>query len=176
MTSFSSEHVDEDYDGGWGTPPHIVRPLAEAVGRFTLDPAARPREEQAMGAGAEQYADEYVTKFDDPDGLEISWEGEDVFLNPPYGRSENPTWAEKVREEKDRVSSLTCLIASSTSADWFQDTYHDFTLTLVDRRLEFVSEDSFAPAGFDSIIASYGDFPHEYWDALRRIGSIWEPR
>jgi len=163
MTSFSSEYTEDEQRGKYGTPEYIVEPLADAVGGFDLDPAA--------GAEPTPYADERVVPgpgdtTTSGGGLDMDWHG-DVWLNPPYGRAENPAWAEKVREQLGNVDSITCLIPSSTTAAWFQDTYSVFDyVALPGFRIEFVSGASFAPAGFDNMIAAYGDLPDDYPEAL----------
>lgn len=167
MTSWGSEHVDEEYGPGWGTPEYIVEPLEDAMGGFDLDPAA--------GAEPRPYAEDRILPGPDDSpteggGLDEKWYG-DVWLNPPFGRWENPAWAEKVQQELSNVDSMTCLVPSSTAANWFQDTYESFDLLAFPGfRIEYLSGDSFAPAGFDSVIAVYGDYPEEYPDALESIG------
>lgn len=173
MTSFSSEHTnEEEQDTSHGTPPEIVGTLAEIMpgGTFDLDPAARLEWEREEAPASEQFCDELLTEEDEPDGLSAEWHGH-VFINPPYGRKENPTWAEKIREELDNVESVTALVPASTSADWFQATYSKFdVLCFPDHRIEFVNPDNFAPAGFDSMLAAAGDLPDGYTDRLGEIG------
>jgi len=159
----SDGHYDES-DAGveWGTPPEYVRPLADAVGGFDLDPAA--------GAEPEPYAEDRYTKADD--GLALAWYG-DVWLNPPYGRTENPRWARKAFNEYDsgRADTLTALIPVSADTGWFQDYYAkaDY-LTLIRGRVSFIGGEN--NATFPSGIASYGDFPPAYFDALDEMGTV----
>jgi len=178
MTSFSSKNTDaKEQSTSHGTPPGIVKPLASLMpgGTFDLDPAARKPWEREQSDAAEVFCDELITEADEPDGLEAEWHGH-VFLNPPYGRTENPTWATKIREEIDNVESMTCLVPVSTSADWFQETYGLFDVVCFpDTRLEFVNPDNFAKAGFDSMLAATGELPEKYQEALSEFGLTLQP-
>lgn len=149
----------------WGTPPWIVRPLADALGGFDLDPAS--------GAEPEPYAEMRYTVEDN--GLEQDWFG-DVWLNPPYGRTENPTWGERAYEQAhtDRVDTLTALVPASTETNWFQDYY--FTadyITFFDQRIQFIGAGDHG-ASFPNVIASFGDFPEGYFEVLHDFGVVVE--
>lgn len=85
---FRSAHVE------WGTPPDLRETLDAEFG-FTLDPC---RPDQVW------------------DGVAISWEGERVFCNPPYGRSIGK-WLAKGREAELAVF----LLPARTDTAWFHD-------------------------------------------------------
>lgn len=65
---FSSESNE------WATPQTFFNKLDNKF-NFTLDPCATKKTAKC---------NKYYTKNDD--GLSKSWEGETVFVNPPYGR------------------------------------------------------------------------------------------
>ena len=165
MTDDDTKHYDSHNAGtGWGTPPRIVKPLAEALGGFDLDPAS--------GAEPEAYADTRYTVEDD--GLSSEWFG-DVWLNPPYGRTENPRWAEKCLSEWEtgRVDTITALIPASTDTQWFQNHYAECDiLTLIEGRVIFIGEVDDRPS-FPSALASFGEFPDGYIDALHELGAVY---
>lgn len=71
----------------WATPPVLFESLQRAFGAFTLDPCA-----DASNAKCPRY----FTKEDD--GLQKSWAGERVFMNPPYGRQIG-RWVRKAFDE-----------------------------------------------------------------------------
>lgn len=158
------KHYD-DHDAGteWATPPWIWRPLSEALGGFDLDAAS--------GAEPEPIADDQLTKEDN--ALVQDWYG-DVWLNPPYGREENPRWAKKAAAEakRDAVDTLTALVPSSTGAEWFQEYYGTADLeTHISGRVEFIgAKDN--NASFYSELITWGDVPPEYVDALQSIGEV----
>jgi phage N-6-adenine-methyltransferase len=162
----STEFYDEHDTGPeWGTPEWVVEPLEDAIGGFNLDPAS--------GAEPRPYAEERWTG-DEIDGLARDWFGR-VWLNPPYGRSHNPRWAEKVREQvvARRPRSVTALVPASTSTDWWQDSYaHADAVTFLDTRLSFVGSGD-TSASFASCICSFGSFPEAYWSALDELGTTF---
>jgi site-specific DNA-methyltransferase (adenine-specific) len=123
----------------WTTPRDLFDHL-NSIYHFTLDPAAT--KENAL---CEKFYDEVV------DGLSYSWQGEVVFVNPPYGRKFNKKWAQKIAEE-GRHTTVVALVASRTGSKWFQDNivYAD-KLYFLRGRLKFGGESNSAP--FDSVIA-----------------------
>lgn len=157
-------HYD-DHDSGyeWGTPTWVVDPLSDSVGGFDLDPAA--------GAEPKPYADTRYTLEDD--GLSTNWFG-DCWLNPPYGRKQNPKWAERVTDQVDNsdVDTITALVPAATDTQWFQNHYAQADyLTLIEGRIEFIGGDD--RPSFANVIASFGDFPPAYMDALGGLGSVF---
>ena len=182
MTYAGEAGAPEDYDGDWGTPPKLVEPIAEALGGFDLDPTGRtPREIEAEGEGAEQFAD-YVwdVRESTPDGGE-GWFG-DVWFNPPYGREENPAWGRVFADQvaSESVVTATALVPASTTADWFHDHYLSAAdwVAFPDTRLKFVAGGSYAKARFGNAIFHYNaDGGHREADvvaALSEIGTVLE--
>lgn len=92
----------------WATPPEVFDPL-HAEFRFTLDPCAEPHTAKVP---------RYFTEADS--GLEKSWEGERVFMNPPYGR-EIPPWTRKAREEAERGALVVGLLPASCDLPWWHE-------------------------------------------------------
>jgi phage N-6-adenine-methyltransferase len=144
----------------WSTPPWLVLPLARAVGGYDLDAAS--------GAEDRPYADDVLTE--DDDALTTPWRGR-VWINPPYGRTENPTWADRITDqaESDDVQSITALIPSNTGTSWFGDYYASDAdaLTFIHTRIQF--GDAANGATFASAIAHFGVFPDYYWDAIDNL-------
>lgn len=73
----------------WGTPQDFFDKLDKEID-FTLDPCADRKRSLKKGM-KEIYEDSC------PSGLEASWTGHRVFVNPPY--SQMKFWAEKIVEE-----------------------------------------------------------------------------
>ncbi len=92
----------------WGTPPEVFGPLDREFG-FTLDPCAT-----ATSAKCPKFFTEAEN------GLEQSWAGERVFMNPPYG-SEIYPWIKKAREEADSGALVVGLVPASTDLSWWHD-------------------------------------------------------
>lgn len=89
----------------WGTPQGFYDELDKEFG-FTLDPCATEANTKCA---------RFYTKVDD--GLSRSWEGERVFMNPPYGR-EIGKWVKKASEEGELA---VCLLPARTDTRWFHD-------------------------------------------------------
>ena len=160
-------HFDS-HDAGveWGTPPWIVEPLSDSIGGFDLDPCS--------GAEPKPYAENRYTVEDD--GLAQDWFG-NIWFNPPYGREENPTWAEKayIESQRDEVKSITALVPASVETDWFQQNYGKAdALTFLDKRVDFIG-DSDNGASFPSVICTFGleNLTGEYVSQLRQFGMFY---
>lgn len=157
---------NDDSDAGveWGTPPKYVEPLAELIGGFDLDPAS--------GAEPKPYAETRYTE--EEDGLITPWFGH-VWLNPPYGRKENPEWAERTFDQIENTKSITALVPAAMSTDWFQEYYSEADVfCFIDTRLEFIGgEDS---ASFANVICVFGldELPEGYIDQLQEFGLVLE--
>lgn len=88
----------------WYTPPRIF----DALGiEFDLDPAS-PGKHIVSWIPAERH----LTIAED--GLNSKWEGR-VWLNPPYGRLDTPTWLAKLVKHRDGIA----LVFSRTDTEWF---------------------------------------------------------
>ena len=89
----------------WATPRDFFDRL-DGVFNFTLDPCADAENAKCP---------KFFTREDD--GLAQSWDGERVFMNPPYGR-EIGAWVKKASEAKALV---VCLVPARTDTAWWQD-------------------------------------------------------
>jgi phage N-6-adenine-methyltransferase len=147
----------------WGTPPKYVLPLAKTIDGFDLDPAS--------GAEPKPYAENRFTKEDN--GLMKEWFGH-VWLNPPYGRKENPKWAEKAHKEAFNAESITALVPASTSTNWWQDRYGKADVfCFVNGRIEFIGAGDNG-ASFANVICVFNaeNLPESYFDELNKMGSV----
>lgn len=129
----------------WATPQDFFDRL-DAIFDFTLDPCATPKNAKCT---------RYFTRQDD--GLVQSWDGERVFMNPPYGR-EIGAWVKKASEARALV---VCLLPARTDTRWWHDHVvagggHAFFLK---GRLHFGEGEHAAP--FPSAVVIY------YGDAIR---------
>ena len=133
----------------WGTPPEFFDKL-DSEYHFTLDPAAEPSNAKCS---------KFYTKEDD--GLSKSWQGEIVFVNPPYG-NQTKAWIEKARSEWEKGDcTIILLLASRTDNRWF----HSFIYAVdgakwwfTKGRIKFVDPDTGKKAGspaFGSLIVIF---------------------
>jgi len=93
----------------WETPEALYNEL-NAEFQFSLDPCSTDDNHKCA---------KYFTKEDD--GLSKTWEGETVWMNPPYGR-EIKQWIEKAhREARDNGVTVVCLIPARTDTSYWHD-------------------------------------------------------
>jgi len=127
----------------WETPIEFYEKLNKCYG-FTLDPCATTQNHKC---------EKYYTK--DQNGLAQSWDGERVFVNPPYGRKIED-WVQKAYEtNRDTGTLVVMLLPARTDTRWF----HEFIkgkayITFVRGRLKFGGCKNSAP--FPSMIVIYG--------------------
>ena len=126
----------------WSTPISFYNELNKQF-KFTLDPCCTEDNRKC---------DKYFTKEDD--GLSQSWQGETVFMNPPYGR-EIVKWVKKAYEESLKPDTkIVMLLPARTDTRWFHDyIYHKSKITFVKGRLKF--GDGKNPAPFPSMVVEY---------------------
>jgi len=60
-------------------------------------------------------------KVSDQDGYQYPWDGERVFMNPPYSRGLIDRAAAKANASRRVTSLIVALLASATDTDWFRD-------------------------------------------------------
>lgn len=91
----------------WSTPRAFVDALAAEFGPFTLDPCATDEN---------KVAGRWFTKADN--GLIRSWEGETVFMNPPYSHTIG-RWIRKAYEESEKGALVVALIPVRSCTKWW---------------------------------------------------------
>ncbi len=101
---FKQRNVGAAYRPDWSTPPELFAKI-DAEFHFTLDAAA-----SAMNAKVAQYFDH--------DALTRDWNGEVVWLNPPYDAS-LARWVEKASREATKGATVVCLIPARTDTRWW---------------------------------------------------------
>lgn len=97
----SSNHND------WETPQDLFDELNKEFG-FTLDPCSTHENAKCKK--------HYTIK---ENGLRQCWDGEVVFMNPPYGR-EISKWIQKAYEES-YYATVVCLIPARTDTQYWHD-------------------------------------------------------
>ena len=125
----------------YSTPIDFFEKL-NAEFHFTLDPCCT--EETAK-------CKRYFTKEDD--GLNRDWQGETVFVNPPY--SNISQWVEKAwKEGRKEGTTVVMLIPSRTDTKYFHNyIYHRSEIRFVKGRLKFGNSKNAAP--FPSMVVIF---------------------
>jgi site-specific DNA-methyltransferase (adenine-specific) len=117
----------------WYTPAEFFQRL-NAEFNFTLDPCSTHENAKC---------EKHFTKEDN--GLAQSWQGETVFMNPPYGR-EIGDWMRKAYESctKDGAT-VVCLVPARTCTAWWHDFAMKGEVRFVRGRLKFGGSADSAP-------------------------------
>lgn len=151
----------------WATPEWLFESLNRKY-RFSYDPAASewnrktPFYSTTDGTfhfSYSTYGAPMTIRHDEADGLRHSWQGECVFLNPPFGH-EIGKWVKKAAEESTAEDS-SCLVVALLPARVDTRWWHDWVAPYADveflkGRLHFVMEDGkTGPATFPSCIARF---------------------
>ena len=126
----------------WATPQALFDQL-NAIHHFTLD----------VAASATNYKTPNWCGLDHEnpgfrDGLAITWEGNRVWCNPPYGR-QIKDWVKKAHQES-RHAEIVMLLPARTDTAWFHDYAIQHKVTFIRGRLKFGGQPGSAP--FPSIL------------------------
>lgn len=125
----------------WSTPQDFYDKL-DAEFHFTLDPCATSDNAKCA---------KFYTEADD--GLSQSWDGEVVFMNPPYGRAIRH-WIKKASEAK---ATVVCLVPARTDTSY----WHDYVIgggaevRFIRGRLKFGGHNNSAPFPSAIVIFSH---------------------
>lgn len=127
----------------WATPQEFFDELNREF-RFTLDPCSTDENHKC---------ERFYTIFQN--GLLQDWGGENVFVNPPYGRKVKE-WVKKCYEESKKPNTkVVLLIPARTDTAYFHDyIYHKVKeIRFVRGRLKF--GDGKSPAPFPSMVVIF---------------------
>ena len=116
----------------WPTPQWLFDALHAEFG-FTLDPCSS--HENAKCA-------KHFTPSEN--GLAQSWDGETVFMNPPYGRVIGD-WMAKAYQESQRGNTVVCLVPARTDTEWWHRYAMKGEIRLMKGRLKFGNHENKAP-------------------------------
>lgn len=136
----------------WSTPQAFFDELNKEFS-FTLDPCATKENAKC---------EKYFTKEDN--GLDKSWDGENVFCNPPYGRQigkwVKKAWTNCYGDNTDKGTEYrqdwvrVMLIPARTDTKWFHDyIYGKAEIRFIKGRLKFGDSKNSAP--FPSMIVIF---------------------
>ena len=138
ITVYSSESNE------WYTPPWVTERARAVMGSIDLDPASSIAAQTIHRATAW-----FGPDHPDParwDGLGPLWAG-NVWLNPPYGRSEDGhnayIWSRKLIDEyrAGRVSAGILLVKAALGYNWFEELWRILPVCFLRERLSFVRPD-----------------------------------
>lgn len=123
----------------WHTPTYVVDFAINRWGKFDLDAAASKQNTICKNFISQEM-----------DALSTEWSGNNVWLNPPYGRS-MPKFIRRAKEQVDagNVNRVVCLIACRTDTKIFQEVIFPYAseIFFIKGRISFSGQ---GPANFAS--------------------------
>lgn len=125
----------------WPTPQDFFDKL-DMEFNFNLDPCATKENAKCS---------KFFTEEDD--GLKQSWDGYNVFMNPPYGR-EIGKWIKKASESRGGV--VVCLLPARTDTKYFHEYIYQKSgveIRFIKGRLKFGDSKNSAP--FPSMVVIF---------------------
>lgn len=152
MNKTSQETLFSSKSTEWATPQHFFDQLEEQFGKFTLDPCANESNYKVKNRFTEK-----------DNGLEKDWSGNNVFMNPPYGRGIKH-WIKKAYEEaqKDDTTVIALIPARTDTRYWHDYVMKAQSIFFVKGRLKFGNGDNSAPFPSAVVVFKKGEvsFPH----------------
>lgn len=121
----------------WRTPPEIFDQLHREFD-FTLDPCATKESAKCRT---------FFTEVQN--GLEQTWAGHRVFMNPPYGR-EVYAWTRKARQESAGGVLVVGLLPASCDLAWWHDDVNipGVEVRYIRGRVRFLTDGPYRASGF----------------------------
>ena len=151
----------------WYTPGDIVERVRRVLGgRIFLDPCSCAEANKVI------QADWFFSKEDD--GLSFDWEGDTVFMNPPYG-DEIGKWVEKLvaAAEAHAVGPAVALLPNRTDTAWFKR-LRDYPRCHIDGRLKFWGPDDKGNAAtFPSVVIALNCDLSDFAKSFEDLGDIY---
>ena len=132
----------------WGTPLELFRTLDEEF-HFNLDPC---------GDSSRPLRKDLETWTKEDNGLNRSWAGRRVFVNPPYAHIAE--WVQKCHAESESAEIIVLLIFSRTDTRYFHEyIYGKAELRFIRGRLKFTNLNNPSlperPATFQSMLCIF---------------------
>ncbi len=159
----------------WYTPADYVDAARDLMGGIDLDPASCEQANRIVRAAR------FFTAADD--GLKQPWRGR-VWLNPPYGRSDESNesnqglWSARLGAEVDsgNVSEAVLLVNAVTDRAWFKPLWRR-GICFVDKRIRFYSPDDARKASptHGNVLVYFGDDLERFRRLFARFGQIVLP-
>jgi site-specific DNA-methyltransferase (adenine-specific) len=156
MNKATQETMFSSKTGEWSTPQDFFDKLDWRFGPFTLDPCATQSSHKCK---------QYYTEADD--GLSKNWEGNTIFINPPYGRGIDK-WIEKGYLEGNKPGTKVVMLipARTDTKYWHKYVMRASELYFVKGRLKFGDSSNSAP--FPSAVVVFSPEHSQRFGAMNR--------
>lgn len=119
----------------WQTPPYFYN-LLDKEFNFTLDPCASYETIEGKHIGLNALCPKYYTEREN--GLIQNWEGEVVFVNPPF--SQKVDWIKKCFEEGNKPNTTVVMLIPATPDPvwWHEYIMHAHEIRFCNGRVNFI--------------------------------------
>ncbi len=173
--------------------PQYILDAVEEMGPIVLDPCADPHSRvnaqraimlpkmaAELNASPEELEQAGIVVGD---GLQIDWRSFPnihgvVFVNPPYGRSHNEAWAEKIWNSWRANQDTIVLVPASVGVGWWEDYWKAEAICFVRGRIRFdhLTEGQEGQAGtFDSALCYFGANKEKFKSVFSKLGKVVFP-
>ena len=150
----------------WYTPPDIIEAARKVLGSITLDPASSAIANQTVKANK-------FYSIDD-DGLIQNWDGENIWLNPPYKSGLIEKFVDKLLDSN--FNQAIVLVNNATDTKWFSRlAYRANAIIFPTGRIKFLSPDGVthnSPIQGQAILY-FGKHIKSFSDAFKLYGRCW---
>lgn len=161
MTSFPREPLFSSRSEEWETPPAFFD-FVDREFRFELDAAASDLNAKCS---------RYLTKRQD--GLVVPWNGDRIWLNPPYGRGIVSPWLERAAHYGIQGATVVCLIHARTDTAFWHDVVMRYAreIRFVRGRLRFLDDHKreLSGATFPSVLVVFGGRRRTPWPVCSAV-------
>jgi phage N-6-adenine-methyltransferase len=144
--ALSNAYMPQSQTDDWATPIDLWEKL-DAIHNFDVDAAASQANHLCL--------DWYGLDHENPnrrDGLNASWNGRTVWINPPYGRI-IAEWTKAAQRHADGGGAVVMLLPSRTDTRWFHEYCLPNDVEFIKGRLKFGG--SLVSAPFPSMIVRF---------------------
>lgn len=153
----------------WYTPEKYIQAAREVMGAIDLDPASCAQANETVKA-----ANYYDIQSN---GLDKEWSGR-VWLNPPYGRSEDGSnqdvWSSRLIDQyHDGVTTEAILLVNAAvDTKWFQRLFN-YPICFPAQRINFVTpEPTISGSTHGSALVYFGPHDRRFVDVFSRFGTV----
>lgn len=153
----------------WYTPSRYVEAAREVMGSIDLDPASNPTANETIKASV--FYDIHTN------GLDKDWTGH-VWLNPPYGRSEDGSnqdvWSSRLIEQYDKKTTTEAILLVNAAVDtkWFQRLF-DYPICFPDHRINFTTpEPTTSGSTHGSALIYFGPNTQKFVEVFSKFGAV----
>ena len=150
----------------WYTPADIIEDARKVIGTITLDPASSEIANETVKA----------TKFftAEDDGLIQDWDGENIWLNPPYSSGLIEKFVDKLLAS-DYVQAIV-LVNNATDTEWFSRLAEMAEAIVFPKgRVKFYKPDGTTGAPLQGqAILYFGDGADDFKKIFSKYGRCWQ--